>query len=210
VNTPIFTHAIKSTNKRSMALSKLVVILLTVLAPRFALAWDIDFSRRQSQADASVSQQQKLTMPDSGLSADRTPASKSAPEEKTFLDKVFDTVVPVQDLVILNTEQGFVPSTLRVKEGSQYRIVVVNVNEKARNVSFVLDAFSEHHATFYGKIKSFVINPKKEGVYSYISPETSAQGRLVVYPAASMPPNSGPAVPTTSGSQADFRKPASE
>ena len=42
------------------------------------------------------------------------------------------------------------------------------------NVSFVLDSFSEYHATFYGKIKSFVIRPVKEGVYKFVSPETSA------------------------------------
>ena len=46
----------------------------------------------------------------------------------------------------------------------------------------MLDAFSEHHATFYGKIKSFVIRPQKEGVYKFVSPETAAQGKLVVAP----------------------------
>jgi plastocyanin len=184
--------------------------LLTALTPAVAQAWDVDFSRRQSQASADAPAAQKLNLPDAGMSADRSPASETQPKEKNFFDKVFDNVVPAQDIVILNTEQGFVPSTLRVKEGSQYRIVVVNVNEKARNVSFVLDAFSEHHATFYGKVKSFVIHPKKEGVYTYISPETSAQGRLVVYPSAGMPASSGPAVPISNGEQMDVRKPASE
>jgi hypothetical protein len=57
----------------------------------------------------------------------------------------------------------------------------VNVNEKEKNVSFILDGFSEHHATYYGKIKSFRLEPKKEGVYSFQSPETSAEGKLVVF-----------------------------
>lgn len=188
---------------------KYISFIAVLLLPQLSLAWDVDFSRRQSQTDSSATPAaRELTLPASGLSADRNPASVApSAEEKSFVDKVFNAVVPVQDLVILNTEQGFVPSTLRVKEGAQYRIVVVNVNEKARNVSFVLDAFSEHHATFYGKLKTFFINPKKEGVYSYISPETSAQGRLIVYPSAGAPASTGPAVPTNS---VDARSPASE
>jgi hypothetical protein len=58
------------------------------------------------------------------------------------------------------------------------------VNEKEKNVSFVLDSFSEHHATYYGKIKTFTIRPQKEGVFKFVSPETAAQGKLVVFPAS--------------------------
>ncbi|OFZ12386.1 MAG: hypothetical protein A2Z20_00960 [Bdellovibrionales bacterium RBG_16_40_8] len=137
--------------------------------------WSVDFSRRQEQMNK-----------ERPLDADLSVVTKKT-EEKGVFERVFDSVVPTQDLVIINTEQGFIPATLRVKEGAQYRIVVVNVNEKARNVSFVLDAFSEHHATFYGKIKSFFISPKKEGVYTFMSPETSAQGRIIVYPSAGSP-----------------------
>ncbi|MCB0361412.1 MAG: cupredoxin domain-containing protein [Bdellovibrionales bacterium] len=85
-----------------------------------------------------------------------------------------------QEIVILNTEGGFVPDMVRVREGSAYKIHVVNINEKERNVSFVMDAFSEHHATYFGKLSSFSITPKKEGIYSFVCPETSSQGRMVV------------------------------
>jgi plastocyanin len=190
-----------------MRAAKFTSLFVTVFISQAAMAWNVDFSRRQNSDSSNSPMARELNMPAAGMTADRAPASAPVPvESKTFMDKVIDGVVPTQDLVILNTEQGFVPSTLRVKEGSQYRIVVVNVNEKARNVSFVLDAFSEHHATFYGKIKTFTISPKKEGVYSYVSPETSAQGRLVVYPSAAMAPSAGPAVPTSS---ARVRAPAS-
>jgi hypothetical protein len=87
---------------------------------------------------------------------------------------------PVQDIVIMNTDHGFVPSTVRVRRDNRYKIHIVNVNEKEKNVSFILDAFSEHHATYYGKIQSFFLEPKKDGVFSFQSPETSAEGKLVV------------------------------
>jgi hypothetical protein len=99
-----------------------------------------------------------------------------------FFESLFESGQMAGEIVVLNTEKGFVPSTIRVKKGLAYQIHVVNVNEKDKNVSFVLDSFSEHHATFYGKIKTFVIRPQKEGVFKFVSPETSAQGKLVVYP----------------------------
>src|SRR5262249_27675801 len=99
-----------------------------------------------------------------------------------FFDAVFQTADPAQEIVVLNTDKGFIPSQVRVRQGQTYKIYIVNVNESEKNVSFVLDAFSENHATYYGKIKSFTIRPQKEGIYKFMSPETSAQGKLVVAP----------------------------
>ncbi|MCB0408040.1 MAG: cupredoxin domain-containing protein [Bdellovibrionales bacterium] len=115
----------------------------------------------------------------------RAPASaQPAVQDEGFFDSLFTSGEPVQEMVILNTPTGFVPSTLNVKVGGNYKLYVVNVNEEKKNVSFVMDAFSEHHATYYGNIKSFHISPKKDGIFSFVCPETSAQGRLVVYPGA--------------------------
>jgi hypothetical protein len=119
---------------------------------------------------------------------------------------LFQNVAPTQEIVILNTEQGFIPATVRVREGLQYKFIVVNVNEKAKNVSFIMDAFSEHHATFYGKLKSFFVVPKKAGVYSFVSPETSAQGRLVVQGSSAGEPAVAPVAPIMS---TEVRTPAS-
>lgn len=145
--------------------------------------WNVDFSRRGQQT-----RQQDL----------REPASADVPQmvepqKSGFFESLFESGQIAQEIVVLNTEKGFVPSTIRVKKGLSYQIHVVNVNEKEKNVSFVLDSFSEHHATFYGKIKSFVIRPQKEGVYKFVSPETSAQGKLVVFPGQSGPENRAPA-----------------
>jgi hypothetical protein len=169
-----------------------IVILIYLVASTAHADWSVDFSRRQDQMGKSS----KVT--DSLGEANSVKPLKA--EEASVFDRVFNTVVPTQEIVIINTEQGFIPSTIRVKEGAQYKLIVVNVNDKVRNLSFVLDSFSEHHATFFGKIKSFYINPKKEGVYTFISPETSAQGRLVVQPAK----NSGEVLPP------ELRSPASE
>lgn len=107
------------------------------------------------------------------------PVNRSTPSQ-SFVDRLFDPGQPSQDIVILNTERGFVPNTIRVRKDARYTIHVVNVNEKEKNVSFILDGFSEHHATFFGKVRAFRLEPKKEGVYSFLSPETSAEGRFIV------------------------------
>lgn len=151
------------------------ILLAAMLFPGFSQAdeasdsgWKVDFSRRAK--DLSV----------------REPASE--PVKESVLDNVFSpNADPTQEMVILNTDKGFIPSVIRVRAGQSYKIHVVNINEQEKNVSFVLDSFSEHHATYYGKRKDFVITPKQEGVFTYQSPETSAQGRLVVAPADAVP-----------------------
>lgn len=153
------------------------IIAVACVTSTAVAEWNVDFSRRSDQ-----------------MGKKEVPVAEQAPkgEEKGIFDKIFQNTLPTQEIVILNTESGFTPSTVRVREGSQYKIVIVNVNEKAKNVSFVLDSFSEHHATFYGKLKEFMISPKKEGVYTFVSPETSAQGRLIVHPALGKDGSAGP------------------
>lgn len=136
--------------------------------------WKVDFSRRQQQTRS-----QDLREP---ASAEFPVQAPEAGAHAGFFDSLFHTADIAQEIVVLHTEKGFVPNAIRVRKGMNYQIHVVNVNEREKNVSFVLDSFSEHHATFYGKIKSFVIRPQKEGVYRFVSPETSAQGKLVVTP----------------------------
>lgn len=134
-------------------------------------AWEVDMSRRQKE-----------------LKSIRTPASiedfsQSAEKPGSSLlgNSVFQATEPSQDIVILNTDRGFVPETIRLKKGNSYRFYVVNVNDKEKNTSFILDAFSEHHSTFFGRKASFLVSPKVEGVFSFQCPETSAQGRITVF-----------------------------
>lgn len=133
-----------------------------------AFAWEVDFSRRE--VDFSKVKNEN-----------RLPASVRVEQSNAILTKVFDSVDPAQDIVIMNTEKGFVPETVRLKKGNNYRIHIVNLNSKEKNVSFVLDAFSEHHNTVFGEQKSFQVVPKTDGVFSYQCPETAVQGKFIIY-----------------------------
>jgi hypothetical protein len=174
-----------------------VVVGATLSAVSSAQAeWTIDFSRRMDQLRKSefvepgpAAGRGSYGRGPASVTEDSAPTvlpEKALPEktvlEKTsgFIDTLFSPAGPTEDVVVLNTETGFVPSTLRFKTGVNYRLTVVNINEKARNVSFIVDAFSEHHSTYYGQQKVFVLQPKEEGVFTFISPETSAKGRIVV------------------------------
>jgi hypothetical protein len=106
----------------------------------------------------------------------------STPKTENLFSGFFEVTEPTQEIVILNTEGGFVPETVRLKKGGNYNIHVVNVNEKEKNASFILDAFSEQHATYFGQKKSFQITPKVDGIFSFLSPETGKQGRIVITP----------------------------
>ena len=94
--------------------------------------------------------------------------------------KAVQPVEPTKEIVILNTETGFIPATIRVKKGEAYKVHVVNLNMKDKNVSFLMDSFTQSHNTVFGIKKSFNIEPQIEGVYSFQCPETGLQGQLIV------------------------------
>lgn len=149
-------------------------LVLPVLATIFTMyvsgakAWEIDFSRRQLDF-------QKVE------DHNRLPASTPNKENASLLSQVFDSSEPAQDIVITNTESGFVPSTLRLRKGGNYKIHIVNINAKEKNVSFVLDAFSESHNTVFGNMRSFTISPKQTGTFSYLCPETAEHGKIIIF-----------------------------
>ncbi len=164
---------------------KVTSILLLVFGLFFVQvvnAWDVDMSRRtKSQSRNPASLQEEVVAPKK-LKVD------------DFVSKgPRDTIVDRQEVVILNTGKGFIPSNLRLRKGLHYMIHVVNVNKDNKNVSFMLDAFSQHHSTFYGETKTFRLDPEKEGVFDFQCPETSAEGKLVVYG-----PNTAPVSPDRS------------
>lgn len=146
------------------------MVALAIFLPAAAHAqWKVDLSRRQN------------VLRKQDLSTNREPGSVEVESDRRgLIGDLFDKE-PVQELVVLNTEKGFLPATLRMRKGGKYTVHVVNVNDKEKNVSFVLDSFSEHHSTFYGKVKTFQIEPKREGVYSYQCPETSFEGKVIVF-----------------------------
>ncbi len=141
------------------------VIAMTIFLAKSVFAFEIDFSRRT----------QHLKEPTVVLPQKSTP-------DLVSLSHVTENFAASQDIVILNTSNGFIPKSLSLKEGTKYKIHVVNVNEKEKNVSFIMSAFAQHHGTYYGQIKTFEITPTKEGVYTYQCPETALEGRVVVLP----------------------------
>lgn len=158
--------------------SKIVKIFIStvlgLMVSNSAQAWEVDFSRREVDFSRVKNE-------------NRLPASVQEDQTATILTRVFDSVEPAQDIVIMNTEKGFVPETVRLKKGNNYRIHVVNVNGKEKNVSFVLDAFSEHHNTVFGEQKTFQVTPKTDGIFSYQCPETAVQGKFIIYSDAGTP-----------------------
>ena len=202
MNTPVFKHVKPFTKSLALIFAQIltaVAFITLTLAQTARAEWNIDFSRRaraNREADLQTTKSANedtagSSRTDSGTDSgsDRMPASvgmtdhagEAPPTKKGLFDTIFDSGEPVQDIVILHTERGFTPSTVRVRKNGRYRVSVVNVNEKEKNVSFILDGFAEHHATYYGKVKTFMLEPKKEGAYSFQSPETSAEGKLIVF-----------------------------
>lgn len=107
-------------------------------------------------------------------------SAKHLPMEASVFETVFEPTGTTQDIVILNTEKGFVPETITLRKNTVYRFHVVNVNEKNKNVSFKFDAFSENHNTVFGKPKVFQVQPKQDGVFSFHCPETELKGKVVI------------------------------
>lgn len=183
MNTPNFTRVNKSFTKSLVRTSLLAAALLTVVSSTASAEWNVDFSRRSRavrETDLSdVGEDVPLRGPASVVPTENIGKKEEAP--KGVFDTIFDSGEPVQEIVIMNTEKGFVPSTVRVRVGGRYKVSIVNVNEKEKNVSFILDGFSEHHSTYYGKVKTFSLEPKKDGLFSFVSPETASEGRLIVF-----------------------------
>ena len=142
--------------------------------------WGVDLSRRQVE----FQKVENTRMPVSVVSVNPTVNT----EEKTgttteVVEAIKRAVSPVEiskDIVIVQTETGFVPDSINLQKGVTYQIHVVNLNTKEKNVSFLMDSFSQTHNTVFGNMRSFKITPSIEGVFSYQSPETGASGTVVI------------------------------
>lgn len=94
-----------------------------------------------------------------------------------------------QEIVLLLTEQGFVPKEIYLKINQRYKITVVNVNESQKHSSFVLEKFSQFHGTYFGKVVSFDFEPTQEGAFSFLCPENNQHGKLVIFRQQEKMPN---------------------
>lgn len=168
--------------------------------------WRVDFSRRlppkktAPAVDTALPASPSVEVVDVSARAEQAPRKlpekmieKELEQEPLVAESTTRRAVPVgrdlstatsdsQDLVVLLTEKGFVPSSVRMKVGGQYRLHVVNINEREKNVSFVLDAFAEHHGLFFGREKVVSLIPQRDGIFQFECPETAMAGRLVILP----------------------------
>lgn len=141
-------------------------------------AWDIDLSRRQTE----LAKIENVRMPTSETVSLKKVEKSTDAEIVEALKNVINPAEISKEIVILNTESGFVPDVVQVKKGEAYKIHIVNLNMKEKDISFLMDSFTQSHNTIYGNLRTFTIEPKVEGVFSYQCPETGAQGKLVVVP----------------------------
>lgn len=105
---------------------------------------------------------------------------KSDSEILKALKKAVLPTDPSNEIVILNTETGFIPAKVQLRKGEAYKIHVVNLNMREKNTSFLMDAFTQSHNTVFGMQKTFNIEPQVEGIFSFQCPETGIQGQVVV------------------------------
>ncbi len=140
--------------------------------------WTIDLSRRQT--DFKRIQNTRMPASNIPVSFDEKSAVKNDSEILQAIKAAVNPLVPSQEIVIIQNESGFVPNQISLKANEVYKIHIVNLNTKEKNVTFLMDSFSQAHNTVYGVEKSFTIQPKLEGVFSYQSPETGAMGKLVI------------------------------
>lgn len=155
---------------------RITLFSLTFFAQVTVKAWDVDFSRRQKEIDNS---RRPASVQPAGTVNEMPVENKSI--FSTITGMASDVVSPTQEIVVMNTNKGFVPETIRLKKGVNYKFHVVNVNDKNKNLSFIIDSFGEHHGTFFGQPKDFSLSPKTEGVFSFVCPETAKEGRIIVY-----------------------------
>ncbi len=138
------------------------------------------FAQVKVHASAAVEKAKSLIVKPAQIEA-----KQSADEEiLQAIKKAVQPTAPTKEIVILNTESGFIPDKVRVKKGEAYTVHIVNLNMKEKNVSFLMDSFTQSHNTIFGIRKSFNIEPQVEGVFSYQCPETGIQGQVVVVPDA--------------------------
>lgn len=166
--------------KTKIQYSKIILFTLFYLVQvKVHASWKIDLSRRQ----VDFQKVENVRMPSSSVSVDpQSTATEDSSNLISALKNAFSPVEASQEIVIVQTEDGFIPNKINLQKGQVYKIHVVNLNPKEKNVSFLMDSFSQSHNTVYGNIRTFNISPKVEGVFSYQSPETGASGAAVVVP----------------------------
>lgn len=180
---------------RDSRFTKLVALITLTFGITAAHAqWTVDFSRRFKDVQTNdLRAPASLDAPTPVGKQRPMPEAKGTSSQGVF-NSLWSVSEPSQEIVILNTDKGFVPSTVRLKQGFTYRFHIVNINPKEKNVSFVMDSLSEQHGTFFAEPTVFNLKAEQDGVHKFACPETSIEGRLIITPNAEVraPASEGP------------------
>lgn len=161
------------TNKASPIACGGLLVSVLFFSVSLSFAWDVDLSRRIKNVETNSGDE--LRWPSSLKPAEELFAEKASPQA------IFSSLEPAQTIVILHTNDGFVPDTVRLRKDGNYKIYIANVNEKFKNASFTLDSFEQNHGIYFGQPKSFSLNPKLNGIFTFLCPESGAQGKITVF-----------------------------
>ncbi len=170
----------RKNNLMTLKISQVLFFILAFFIQIKVHAWEVDMSRRQDD----IQRLKNIRMPASVMTVD--PQINKQNEDKASIEvieaikRAVSIPEPAKDIIIAQTETGFIPETLNLQKGQVYQIHIVNLNSKEKNVSFLMDSFSQSHNTIFGQMKSFKMTPNVEGVFSFQSPETGASGQVVV------------------------------
>jgi len=166
----------------------LLFLALLFIVQSATAGWKLDFSRRraeikerekwQSHSYKNRKMNKRSVRGIASLDEQYTTVPKK--EEAAFLENILDRQAPAQEIVIMHTNDGFFPKNMQIYKNRRYKVHVVNVADSNKNVSFMLDSFSQHHGTYFGKPVSFTVEPRQEGLFPFQCPETGAKGNLVV------------------------------
>lgn len=154
-----------------------------------AFEFPVDMSRRAPASVPEAVSEVPAKAPSKSLFATPKKTTEVQPEFSArqndaellkALKKAMLPTDPSNEIVILNTETGFIPAKVQLRKGEAYKIHVVNLNMREKNTSFLMDAFTQSHNTVFGVQKTFNIEPQVEGIFSFQCPETGIQGQVVV------------------------------
>ncbi len=169
-----------SVNTKSANLfTKIIGILMLVpLLPQISQAFEIDFSRRQLQFDKVVDS--VVMQPANSVETSLTTGLSPQLSSQSLLERVFTPPSEVREIAVLLTEAGFVPQTVYLRKGTTCVLHIVNLHPREKNISVVIDAFTENHFLPFGVPKRIELQVKADGVFSFQTPELGSVGRLVV------------------------------
>jgi|GEM_PF-5798791 len=98
-----------------------------------------------------------------------------------WLNEVFQGPREVQQIVVLHTQEGFLPKQVMMNTSTRYELILVNVHPSQKLASYFLDDMGVQEESMpFGEVKKIILVPKKAGVYSLYSPESGWDAQVVV------------------------------